>query len=73
MKGFEMDGGPIAIVPLQFAILCENCLAVLDSRQIRGECCPACTSVGAMMSLSRILQPLPQLGQVTYMRIGTGD
>lgn len=55
------------IVPLSKAHLCESCLCISDST---GERCMGCGSVGSLMSISRILNPCPALGQITYIFAG---
>lgn len=58
-----------ATIPLRYAILCEGCVTILNSLEIRGELCPACGCAGAMLSLARVLSPNPELGAIAYVRI----
>lgn len=56
-------------IPLRYAILCEGCVTILNSLEIRGELCPACGCAGAMLNLARVLSPQPELGAIAYIRI----
>jgi hypothetical protein len=55
-------------IPLSLALLCENCSTVVNAHELRGEVCPACGCQGALLSLARILNPMPELGEITYIR-----
>jgi hypothetical protein len=50
-------------IPLSRAFLCVNCEQVSEAKH---EACPVCGSV-TLLSLARILNPSPELGQVTFI------
>lgn len=52
------------MIPLALAMLCENCQTISDSRT---DTCPLCKSSGCLMSLGRVLNPTPELGQISYI------
>ena len=54
-------------IPLSLALLCENCSTVVNAHELRGEVCPACGCQGALLSLARILNPMPELGEINYI------
>lgn len=56
-----------AMIPLQRAMICENCAVISE---LRNETCPYCKAEGCLISLPRILNPNPQLGQITYIFAG---
>jgi hypothetical protein len=58
------------IVPLADAVLCVSCTSVSDSR---GEVCVACGAAGSLMNISRILNPQPELGRITYLFAGESN
>lgn len=52
------------MIPLKFAVLCLDCQHISDSRT---DTCPAC-SQRSLMSLSRILNPIPDFGEITSIQ-----
>lgn len=54
----------IQIIPWPTAVLCVSCRAVSNATS---ETCPACGDCGSLLSLARVLQPTPELGQITYV------
>lgn len=55
------------MILLQNALLCENCTHVIDTMEVKGEQCPKCASTGSLLSLARVLNPSPTLGQITFI------
>ncbi len=54
-------------IPLRDAVLCISCNVVSNSR---GETCAYCGWTGSLLNLSRILNPTPELGSITYLYAG---
>jgi len=52
------------VIPLKAAMLCVDCQMISDSRN---DTCPFCTHKHCLLSLSRILNPSPDLGQITFI------
>ena len=55
------------IINLRDAVLCVSCCAVSDAH---GDLCPKCGELGGLLSLARVLNPSPELGQISYIFAG---
>lgn len=56
----------MTMIPLSQAVMCA-CGIISDQREVKAERCASCGSQGQFLSLARVLNPNPQLGQVTYV------
>jgi len=54
----------MTIIPFNSACLCVSCRAISDSRN---DTCPACGETGSLLNLARVLNPTPELGQITFL------
>lgn len=52
------------MIPLIFAQLCVVCEHISEAR---GDTCPKCMASGSLLSVSRILNPEPSRGRVTFV------
>ena len=68
----EADNTPLSIVPLAYAVLCVACSCIVDSRECHGDRCSACASSSGLLSLARVLNPQPELGEITYIHVSRG-
>ena len=55
------------MISLQNALLCTSCDWVVDAATVRAEQCPKCAATGTLLSLSRVLNPSPRLGTITFI------
>lgn len=56
----------VQIVSFNEAVLCVSCRAISN---VSRDTCPACGDRGTLLSLARVLQPTPELGQITYILV----
>ena len=52
------------IIALPVAMLCVDCQMISDTRN---DTCPFCTHKHCLLSIARILNPTPELGQITFI------
>ena len=52
------------MIPLSRAMLCENC-AIISAPV--NDTCPGCQATGCLLSLARVLNPSPELGQINFI------
>lgn len=58
----------LQMLTLRSAVLCAGCQTISN---VTGDTCPGCGANGSLLSLSRVLNPSPELGVVTFVLSST--